>query len=1269
MTSTLSCADYLATLSEPQLRCWVRLNLSYDQIANVWSSIRKNLMKEDLQSGHLSNFLTRLCAHYDQNELRQVLAKEVKQNYQFLPNDHELQQIKLDLINKAKVEKLATLDLSCFLIKNLPDELFALSHLENLYLAGNLIETIPDNISFLKSLILLDLYKNNIFFLSHNISQLLNLKSLYLSNNLLSTLPSQIGYLSSLQVIDLHNNLLSNLPSQIGSLSKLQTLILSNNKFSSLPDEIGFLFNLQGISLSENKLTSLPTTLNLLYNLKLLSLYNNKLTNLPSGIGLLSNLQFLDLSYNNLTSLINEIGSLHNLEFLSLSNNNLSTLPSDIKQLTLLKILMLQGNHSLPIPPEILRLHNEPTKILNYYFDILNSEKEVRKLNEAKMLVVGEGKVGKTSLVNRLVRNIFNDSESMTEGVIIEKHWPIKLADGREIKVNIWDFGGQEIMHSTHQFFLTKRSLYLLVLDGRHDEQQNRLDYWLKTIENFADDAPIIVVCNQIDIKTLELDRKGLRAKYNIKAFVEISCKTAKGIDSLTQAITEQLGELKHIDDLLLSSWFKIKQQLEIIQNNHQDYLEYSEYKQMCVKENIDTLSEETLIGFLHDLGVVLCFHKDPRVKTTQILNPDWVTAGVYKILNYRGLAINKGELQISCLNDVLNDIRYPENKHFFIIEMMRKFELCFDLDDSSRDKLLIPDLLPKEAPNLSDLENWQDTLRVEYHYDLLPSSVISRFIVRMNAFIYDKTYWRYGVVLNSKDKRNKALIKADLDAKKIFIFVNGREASRKELLSIVFAEFDKIYATIPRLQVSEKIPLPNRPTITTDYKHLLVLQEKRVTHFIPEGHDDLVSVDELLGTIDKTPILKTNHYHYDIETISHSVSRIEKTLNHVVNTVSASPIIESNKSSQLNQSNQSSTNTINQQNNSNTATPKEIANMPETATKPIYILHLSDIHLGTVDQGSIYYNQLQLDLKQNLKLDKLDYLIISGDIANKSTTDEYEAAFELVNNIKLGFKVENEQVIIVPGNHDLSWDLSEEAYVYVASHKLPSPLPEDYVQIPGGALRRDKDKYKKRFDNFANFYRKVCGNKAYPSDYEDQAVLHTFPDHKALFLALNSAWDIDHLNTNRANINQVALGKAISDSTKDSFKDWLKIAIWHHPITTQEMMNNHFVEQLAVAGFEICLHGHIHEAIEDFYKYDNRRGLAIIGGGTFGAPTKTQVTSIPLQYNLLILEPNKASITVKSRKKEKVEGAWSADARWGDKEEPKAFYTITLKKGVNQNP
>jgi hypothetical protein len=92
-----------------------------------------------------------------------------------------------------------------------------------------------------------------------------------------------------------------------------------------------------------------------------------------------------------------------------------------------------------------------------------------------------------------------------------------------------------------------------------------------------------------------------------------------------------------------------------------------------------------------------------------------------------------------------------------------------------------------------------------------------------------------------------------------------------------------------------------------------------------------------------------------------------------------------------------------------------------------------------------------------------------------------------------------------------------------------------------------------------------------------------------------------------------------------------------------------------------ICLHGHIHEAQQGFYHYDDRRSIHIVGAGTFGAPAHEQVAGIPLQYNLLSFDPTTAEMTVNTRKKERPEGAWSADARWGDKNDPKAWYRFSV--------
>ncbi|MEO1673766.1 MAG: COR domain-containing protein, partial [Cyanobacteria bacterium J06631_2] len=450
----------------------------------------------------------------------------------------------------------------------------------------------------------------------------------------------------------------------------------------------------------------------------------------------------------------------------------------------------------------------------NYYLSLQNNQE--KPVHEAKMLLVGQGNVGKTCLRERLIRDGYDPTRNKTDGIDIEP-WEIEVA-GKQLQVNIWDFGGQEILHSTHQFFLTKRSLYILVLDTTIGEEENRIEYWLKIIQSFGKDSPVVIVGNKADQHPLDIDRRGLQKKYpQIKAFWEVSCEKGTGIEELADFVKSEINQLEHIDDVLPLPWFNIKQKLEDLDR---DYIPYEQYESLCETEGVDKEdNQRILIRLLNDLGIVLNFHDDPRLEDTHVLEPEWVTNGVYKILNDRNLTVdNRGVLTIPSLKRILDRQRYPVRKHLFIIGMMRKFELCFDIEADKQ--FLIPDLLPKEEPYTGE---WSNTLAFEYHYPVLPGSIISRFIVRMNHYIHQKTYWRSGVVLANEG--NKALVKADREDKKIMIRVSGKENTRRNLLTAVRSQFDYIHHTIPGIVPEEKVPLIEHPEIILDYQELLGLE------------------------------------------------------------------------------------------------------------------------------------------------------------------------------------------------------------------------------------------------------------------------------------------------------------------------------------------------------------------------------------------------------------------------------------------------------------
>lgn len=534
----------------------------------------------------------------------------------------------------------------------------------------------------------------------------------------------------------------------------------------------------------------------------------------------------IDLRSKGIKEIPREIGELENLRYLDLSYNNLASLPPEISNLKKLRYLDLRENPKLPISPEILNDPSDPVRILNF-ISRLEEEGKGQRLNEAKMLVVGDGKVGKTSIVKRLVYNTFDPEQKTTVGVDIKdeieiKEWRVHGASDT-IKLNIWDFGGQEIQHSTHQFFLTTRSLYLLVLDARKGDQINTVEYWLKMIRSFGGNSPIIILINQIDQlegqRPLNLDRRALQNKYNIKDFVEASCLTGVGISKLREIIAKETDKLDHVHDILPKKWFEVKNRLKKMP---QDYITLEKYHEICEEEKIsDDYTRNSLLNLLHELGTVISFPGD-----THVLNPRWVTQGVYGLLTAHEIVQAQGRFNIKNVGNILNSNpltngRYPTHTHRKIIEIMKRFELCFEFYGLEGD-YLIPRHLYDNELDIPWTES--DSIRMEYHYDTLPDVIISRFIVRMNQYIQNQYYWKNGVFLHNRE--NRAKIKSDLVDRKIFISVIGKEQTRRSFLAIIRSAFNDIHSSYREIGIKQMVPVPEHPKILVSYDDLIAHED-----------------------------------------------------------------------------------------------------------------------------------------------------------------------------------------------------------------------------------------------------------------------------------------------------------------------------------------------------------------------------------------------------------------------------------------------------------
>jgi len=583
------------------------------------------------------------------------------------------------------------------------------------------------------------------------------------------------------------------------------------------------------------EITNLPSWLFKIPELEWLDFAGNQITHIPHTISNPTKLRGLILSGNRLSNVPGEMFTIDSLEVLALDHNALETLPETLSNVPRLSYLSLNDNPLL-IPPEILSNPTDPGAIWDY---IVRTREARRPLDEAKLLVVGEGAVGKSSIIRRLTRSNFDPDERKTEGIEVTR-WGLPV-DGNDIAVNVWDFGGQEIMHATHQFFLTRRSVYLLVVDARQGEEQNRIEYWLKLIQGFSGGSPVILVGNKCENFGFDIDRRGLRGKYpDIVDIIETSCLGNVGIDAVRRSLAQTIGNLAHVRDQLPSSFFTVKEHLEQLDVN---YLPFADYERLCREHGINTTgAQEQLIGFLHDLGTVLCFRNDPRLSDTNILSPSWVTGGVYRLLNSYLAAQLKGLLTWCAIDTILDSDDYPPEKRQFIIEMMKKFELCYESDPV----FLVPDLLTKEEP---DTGSWEESLRFAVRYDVLPSSIIGRLVVRMHRLISKGTVWRTGMVLTMDE--NRALVKADREDALLTIRVSGAPRGRRGLLTAIRAQLRAIERTIPGLTGEEQVPVPGHPNVWVPYSHLLNLESAGKETVIPQGLVDEFRISELLDGIE----------------------------------------------------------------------------------------------------------------------------------------------------------------------------------------------------------------------------------------------------------------------------------------------------------------------------------------------------------------------------------------------------------------------------------
>ena len=416
-------------------------------------------------------------------------------------------------------------------------------------------------------------------------------------------------------------------------------------------------------------------------------------------------------------------------------------------------------------------------------------------------MIVGRGEVGKTCLKQKLMDPDYeiNPKEKSTEGVQI-KTWPVTIRrDDRAIDftINFWDFGGQEIYHATHQFFLTKRSLYLLVWEARKDEDLLTFDYWLNTIRLLSDSSPVLLVMNKADERSKEIEQQSMQKEFsNIRNFYKVSALDGWGLSDLRDDVRKYIGELEHIGDRLPRVWLDIRDELKALDKN---YISYDDYLAVCKARGLEKERADFLSDYLHDLGAFLHFRGTPLLEDVLILRPEWGTNAVYNVLDNEITRDNQGTFSRADLRDIWKE--YPSDMRPHLLQLMQKFELCFQ--HGTEDRYTAPELMPADQPAGAVLDDNGAVLRFEYRYTFMPAGIITRFIVRKHENISREIFWKNGVLLQYTGAQ--ALVISEPRARRLRIAVSGAE--RKAALYDIRSQIDYIHGTLNNPDVQEMLP------------------------------------------------------------------------------------------------------------------------------------------------------------------------------------------------------------------------------------------------------------------------------------------------------------------------------------------------------------------------------------------------------------------------------------------------------------------------------
>ncbi|MBK7054247.1 MAG: GTP-binding protein [Leptospiraceae bacterium] len=599
--------------------------------------------------------------------------------------------------------------------------------------------------------------------------------------------------MKKLYTLELSGSNLIALPNSFNNFKQLTKLSVRNTQINILPDSISKLENLEELDFSGNRNLEgdLPDCIYRLRKLEVLDFSNTSLSRINNNIAKLSKLIRIYFDDTNIYDLPDSITELQELTWLRLSSCKFQIIPESLAKLDLdfyrvsgrKRFIDISNNPFNSVFKKMIHeAKRNSTKlksaVLKYYSD--RREKE-QKLYELKLILVGHGLVGKTVLANVLLnKETSNGKEEHPERTVVDIHsWILKkeiLNRGSvyrfedDLKINLWDFGGQEKYVYNHQLFFTPNTIYLLVTDTVSQDRFDDVNYWLPMINSLAPNSPILLVVNKSDVDTKNIPIKALQEKYKqINSSIHVSALKGTNIEELKQRIISIVQKdstlFERMQKILPKHWQKVKSKLL---SKKEKTMDKKEFDSICIDSGItDSESILSLLNYFHESGIV--YHIDDGLGSVILLDLNWITEKINLVFSSEMINKNKGKISREEIFEILGKDKSITIDFISLVEHPN-FDLFYKIQNTHN--YVTPHLLPNEKLREAYLPDTKFICR--YNFDFALTRIIHKFIVQMHSKIYKDIVWRFGLLI--KENNTFVLIEQEQESGTIYVRMSSHD-------------------------------------------------------------------------------------------------------------------------------------------------------------------------------------------------------------------------------------------------------------------------------------------------------------------------------------------------------------------------------------------------------------------------------------------------------------------------------------------------------------